>query len=188
MPDPTDAPGTGYIEEVTAAGVVTDLIGAATATVTASVDGDLVVTNVTGFSLVTAESEFLTKFVFTEDVYDAGVVWQIDNFQAIDAGDNVTISNQTQLDLRALGVDSSTKITISAGDVFAGAVALDAQAIADYTAYGNYFAVAGDGIVQITELTAADTVITSNEDLNYTIILQGVNSADLQNENIIGIA
>ncbi|WP_289021980.1 DUF4214 domain-containing protein [Desulfobacter postgatei] len=188
MPDPVNQPGLTYIEEETALGVVTDLIGAATATVTAQTDGDLNPLNVTGFDLITSESEFLTKFVFTEDVYDAGVVWQIDNFQAIDAGDNVTISNQTQLDLRALGVDSSTKITISAGDVFAGAVALDAQAIADYTAYGNYLAVAGDGIVQITELTAADTVITSNEDLNYTIILQGVNSADLQNENIIGIA
>ncbi|WP_286817311.1 DUF4214 domain-containing protein [Desulfobacter sp. UBA2225] len=188
MPDPTDAPGTGYIEEVTAAGVVTDLIGAATATVTASLDGDLNPLNVTGFDLITSASEFLTKFVFTEDVYDQGVVWQIDNFQAIDAGDNVTISNQTQLDLRALDVDSSTKITISAGDVFAGSVALDAQAIADYTAYGNYLAVAGDGIVQILELTAADTVITSNDGLDFTIILQGVNSADLQNENIVGIA
>lgn len=188
MPDPVNQAVLTYIEEETALGVVTDLIGAATATVTVQTDGDLNPLNVTGFDLITSESEFLTKFVFTEDVYDAGVVWQIDNFQAIDAGDNVTISNQTQLDLRALGVDSSTKITISAGDVFAGAVALDAQAIADYNAYGNYVAVAGDGIVQITELTAADTVITSNEDLNYTIILQGVNSADLQNENIIGIA
>lgn len=188
MPDPVNQPGLTYIEEETALGAVTDLIGAGTATVTAQTDGDLKPLNVTGFDLITSASEFLTKFVFTQDVYDAGVVWQIDDFQAIGAGDNVTISNQTQLDLRALGVDSSTKITISAGDVFAGAVALDAQAIADYTAYGNYVAVAGDGIVQITELTAADTVITSNEDLNYTIILQGVNSADLQNENIVGIA
>jgi hypothetical protein len=157
-------------------------------TVATTVAGDLVATNVTGFDLVTAVSEFLTKFTFTEDAYDFGVVWQIDNFQAIDAGDNVTISNQTQLDLRALGVNSSTKITISAGDAYLAAVNADLAKVADYTAFGNYTLTGADNIVQIQELTANDTVITSNDGKDFTIILAGVQAGDLQNENIIGIA
>ncbi len=61
--------------------------------------------------LVTAASEFLTKFVFTEDVYDQGVVWQIDNFQAILPG---THSKHARMQQRQI-VDFSTYMT---GELF----------------------------------------------------------------------
>ena len=124
---------------------------------------------------VTVESEFLTKFVFTDDVEAQGLVWQIDNFQAFDGVGNVSLNTQSQLDLRQLGVDSSTKITIEAGDTFWGGLTAAEQ--------GNYSAADA-----ATINSAANTVISSNDGLDFTIVLTGVASTDLGNENIVGVA
>jgi hypothetical protein len=125
---------------------------------------------------VTIESEFLTKFTFTEDVAAQGIVWQIDNFQPFDGVDNVSLNTQTQIDLRQLGVDSSTKITIEDGATYWAS--LDAAEQAAFTAAGNAAVVSN----------AANTVISSNDDLDFAIVLTGVDSNNLGNENIVGIA
>jgi hypothetical protein len=123
-----------------------------------------------------AVSNFITSFQFAQDANEFGVVWQIDNFQGFNEAD-ISLSNQSRIDLRPLGVDDATDITITAGDVyFAG---LSAAQIADYAANGfdaNAFNFADN------------TVVTSNEGLDFTIFLPGVNTAELANENFAGIA
>jgi len=108
-----------------------------------------------------------------------GVIWQIDNFMAFDAGANVDLSNQSILDLRDLGVDSAADINVQDGAAFL--TGLSAAEIAVYdAAQGAGWAAAN--------FVAGNAVVTSNEGLNYTILLTGVDSSDLVNENFSGIA
>jgi hypothetical protein len=129
------------------------------------------------YSLVTVASDFITSFQFNEDAYETGVVWQIDNFQAFDAGANINLGNQSLIDLRGLGVNSATDIVIQdAADWWAEVVANG-----DDDLYVDHGYEPGD-------FAAGDTVVTSNEGLNFTILLNGVNWNDLSNENFAGIA
>ncbi|MGE4369455.1 MAG: beta strand repeat-containing protein [Burkholderiaceae bacterium] len=134
--------------------------------------------SVTGFDMVTVAPEFITSFDFNVDANDVGVVWQIDNFYAFEAGANVGLNNQSIIDLRDLGVNSATDIVVE--DAAAFWAGLTAAQQADFNAvYGGNFA---------ASFGAGDTVISSNEGLNFTIVLTGVAVADVVNENIAGIA
>ncbi len=116
---------------------------------------------------MTEASEFITAFRFTEDGYAEGVVWQIDGFQAFnDPSGLITLGNLTILDLRDLGVEGLADITIQTGDVFWGSLSPEEQA--EYDAAID---------------SEADTVITSNEGLDFTILLTGVAPGALSNEN-----
>jgi hypothetical protein len=142
----------------------------------ATTDGSLV-NAFDAYNLITVASEFITTFEFSQDANELGVVWQIDNFQAFNAGQNVTLGNLTRIDLQPVGVDDLTDIVIQAGDTFwAGLSADEQQAYID----NNY--AAGDFN------DPGNTVITSNEDLDFTILLQGVAFGDLSNENFVGIS
>lgn len=153
--------------------------GTVTGAVVVATAGDLDLANVTGFDLVTAAPEYITAFDFNEDASEVGVIWQIDNFMAFDAGANVDLSNQSILDLRDLGVDSAADINVQDGAAFL--TGLSAAEIAVYdAAQGAGWAAAN--------FVAGNAVVTSNEGLNYTILLTGVDSSDLVNENFSGIA
>jgi hypothetical protein len=116
---------------------------------------------------MTEASEFITAFRFTEDGYAAGVVWRIDGFQGFnDPSGLITLGNLTILDLRDLGVEGLADITIQTGDVFWGSLSAEEQA--EYDAAID---------------SEADTVITSNEGLDFTILLTGVAPGALSNEN-----
>jgi hypothetical protein len=142
----------------------------------ATTDGSLV-NEFDAYNIITVASEFITTFEFSQDANELGVVWQIDNFQAFNAGQNVTLGNLTRIDLQPVGVDDLTDIVIQAGDTFwAGLSADEQQAYID----NNY--AAGDFN------DPGNTVITSNEDLDFTILLQGVAFGDLSNENFVGIS
>jgi phage tail protein X len=120
---------------------------------------------------LTDASEFITTFRFTEDGYAEGVVWQVDGFQPFnDPADLVTLDNLSILDLRDLGVEGLAEITIQTGDVFWASLTADEQA--EYDA---------DEALLIND--AANTVITSNEGLDFTILLTGVTTGSLSNEN-----
>ena len=148
------------------------IAGIAQATTTA---GDLAATQVTGFDMVNSVSDYITSFDFNEDAAEAGVVWQIDGFLAFEAGANVDLSNQTIIDLRDLGVDSATDIVVQDGATYWASLTAEEQAV--YSA-----------AEQVTLSQATNAVVTSNEGLNYTIVLTGVDAADLVNENFAGIA
>ncbi|MDQ7733690.1 DUF4214 domain-containing protein [Halomonas sp. SpR1] len=120
-------------------------------------------------------SEFISSFDFNADADEAGVVWQIDNFQVFGQG-GVDLTNQSIIDLRDLGVDSAADIVVAdANDFF---TALDGDAQQAYIDQGYAAA----------DFAAGDTVVTSNEGLDFTILLNGVTSTDLVNENFAGIA
>ncbi|CCK79580.1 DUF4214 domain-containing protein [Desulfobacula toluolica] len=169
------------------AAVITSLQGgvagvtdaAVTAAVVVATAGDVVGTNVTGFDLVTAASEYITAFDFNTDADAFGTIWQINNFMAFEAGENIDLSNQSIIDLRDLGVDSAADISVQAGDAYLAGLTAAEIAVYD-AAQGLGFSAAN--------FVAGNAVVTSNEGLNYTILLTGVDSADLVNENFSGIA
>lgn len=120
-------------------------------------------------------SEFISSFDFNADADEAGVVWQIDNFQVFGQS-GVDLTNQSIIDLRDLGVDSAADIVVEdANDFF---TALDGDAQQDYLDQGYSAA----------DFAAGDTVVTSSEGLDFTILLNGVTSTELVNENFAGIA
>ncbi|HBS81548.1 MAG TPA: hypothetical protein DEA72_00105, partial [Halomonas campaniensis] len=120
-------------------------------------------------------SEFISSFDFNADASEAGIVWQIDNFQVFGQG-GVDLTNQSIIDLRDLGVDSAADIVVQdANDFF---TALNGAAQQDYFDQGYTAA----------DFAAGDTVVTSSEGLDFTILLNGVTSTDLVNENFAGIA
>ncbi|MGO3667476.1 MAG: DUF4214 domain-containing protein [Vreelandella alkaliphila] len=120
-------------------------------------------------------SEFISSFDFNADASEAGIVWQIDNFQVFSQG-GVDLTNQSIIDLRDLGVDSAADIVVQdANDFF---TALNGAAQQDYFDQGYTAA----------DFAAGDTVVTSSEGLDFTILLNGVTSTDLVNENFAGIA
>ncbi|NEV61118.1 DUF4214 domain-containing protein [Thiorhodococcus minor] len=127
------------------------------------------------YEIVTTLSDFVTTFQFTEDANEAGVVWQIDNFQAFDVQGNVNLGNASVIDLRDLGVDSASDIDIADAATWWGALSAEEQA--------DFDLVANPGLN-----VAGNTVVTSNEGLDFTILLTGVDWNDLANENFQGIA
>ncbi|WP_193068158.1 DUF4214 domain-containing protein [Halomonas sp. 3D7M] len=122
-----------------------------------------------------SSSEFISSFDFNADADEAGVVWEITNFQVFDNVD-VTLSNQSIIDLRDLGVDSAADIVVEDANAFF--TALDGDAQQAYIDQGYSAA----------DFAAGDTVVTSSEGLDFTILLNGVASTDLVNENFAGIA
>ncbi|HCR97960.1 MULTISPECIES: DUF4214 domain-containing protein [Halomonas] len=121
-------------------------------------------------------TNFITRFDFSTDAAEQGVVWQIDGFQVFDQND-IGLSDQSIIDLRDLGVTSAADITISdAGDFWNNV--LDAEGQQNYIEQGYAAA----------DFAAGDTVVTSNDGLDFTILLNGVLNTDLVNENFAGIA
>ncbi|EGV28516.1 Na-Ca exchanger/integrin-beta4 [Thiorhodococcus drewsii AZ1] len=127
------------------------------------------------YDIVTTLSDFVTNFIFTEDANEAGVVWQIDGFQAFDVQGNVNLGNASIIDLQALGVDSATDIDIQ--DAATWWSSLSAAEQAEYDLAAN--PLLDD---------AGNAVVTSNTGADFTILLTGVNWNDLSDENFAGIA
>jgi hypothetical protein len=122
-----------------------------------------------------AISGFVTEFEFVEDADSVGTVWQIDHFNAFQA-DNVTLSNASIIDLTAVGVAGPADLNIEdAAGWWAGLT------VAEQANYG--------GLAANPELFAAgNTVITSAETADFTVLLTGVLWTDLSNENFAGFA
>ncbi|MGP9675627.1 MULTISPECIES: DUF4214 domain-containing protein [unclassified Halomonas] len=131
-------------------------------------------------------SQFITRFDFDADAAEQGVVWQIENFQVFDNAD-VTLSNQSILDLRDLGVSSATDIVIQSGEDFVRSFGTDdaADPISQDTidAFNDVY-----GADANVNYGTTDTVVTSNDGLDFTILLTGVEASNLVNENLAGIA
>ncbi|WP_295582138.1 hypothetical protein [uncultured Lamprocystis sp.] len=122
-----------------------------------------------------AISGFVTEFEFFEDADSVGTVWQIDHFNAFQA-DNVTLSNASIIDLTALGVTGPADLSIEDAAGWWGGLSAAEQA--------NY-----GGAAANPELFApGNTVITSAENADFTIVLTGVLWTDLSNENFAGFA
>lgn len=117
-------------------------------------------------------SEFITTFRFTEEANDEFAIWQIDGFQAF-GDDNVSLDNLTVLDLRDLGVEGWVDIRIQVGNVFWAS--LTASQRADYIASGDADLLSSD----------ANVVITSNDDLDFHIVLTGTAVGAITNENFV---
>jgi hypothetical protein len=115
-------------------------------------------------------SEFITTFHFTEEANDEFAIWQIDGFQAF-GDDNVGLDNLTVLDLRDLGVEGLFDIRIQVGNVFWASLTASQQA--DYIHSGD------------ADLLSSDTnvVITSNDDLDFHIVLTGTAVGAITHEN-----
>lgn len=120
-------------------------------------------------------SGFITTFDFNTDAEDFGVVWQIDDFNAFGV-DGVSLSNVTILDLAGLGVSGLADIVVRDGADYAAFLTTLPDGDQPYTDYGN---------TPGADFVAGNTVITSNGDLDFTILLTGVDFLDLSNENFV---